>query len=139
MMIDLAEHYHDGPVQMRDISKRQDVSMKYLEQLVIPLKRAKFIMSVRGPKGGHMLTRPPENIRVGEIVRVLENQSRLVNCLEHPEACSKYPHCAARDIWNVANEAVYEKLDAYTLSDMAGDIINRDGKGCSVPLESSAP
>lgn len=119
MMIDLAQHYDDGPVQMRDISERQNVSMKYLEQLVIPLKRAKFIRSVRGPKGGHMLARPPEKIRVGEIVRVLESQSCLVVCVENPDACEKYGDCPARDLWDAATRAVYEKLDTVTLSDVA--------------------
>ena len=84
MMIDLAKHYRDGPVQMKDISERQNVSLKYLEQLVIPLKKADFIRSVRGPKGGHMLSRSPARIRLGDVVRALESQPDLVNCLEDP-------------------------------------------------------
>jgi len=65
MMLDLAQHYDEGPIQMNEISKRQNISVKYLEQLIIPLKKANFIKSVRGPKGGHMLARPPEEIAIG--------------------------------------------------------------------------
>ncbi|MBW1787931.1 MAG: Rrf2 family transcriptional regulator [Deltaproteobacteria bacterium] len=119
MMVDLARNYKKGPVQMREISKRQNLSVKYLEQLVIPLKRAKFITSVRGPKGGHMLSRSPEKITVGDIVRVLEGQLCLVKCLEHPGLCDMSSSCVSRDIWGMATEAVYEKLNSVTLLDMA--------------------
>ena len=65
-MLDLAQHYDEGPVQISNIAKRQDISVKYLEQLIIPLKKVNFIKSFRGPKGGHMLTKSPEEITVGE-------------------------------------------------------------------------
>jgi Rrf2 family iron-sulfur cluster assembly transcriptional regulator len=119
MMIDLATHYSDGPVQMKDISIRQNVSVKYLEQLVIPLKKAKFIKSVRGPKGGHMLTRSPNKIRVGDIVRVLESQSCLVNCMENPALCGNFKACPTRKMWDMATQAVYDKLNSFTLLEMA--------------------
>ena len=59
LMLDMAQHYNEGPIQLGDIAKRQDVSVKYLEQIIISLKKARYIESVRGPKGGHILTRPP--------------------------------------------------------------------------------
>jgi len=71
MMIDMGQRYDSGPIQIGDIAQRIDVSVKYLEQLIIPLKKAGYITSVRGPKGGHMLTRAPHEITVGEIVDVL--------------------------------------------------------------------
>ena len=77
MMLDLAQRYDDGPVQIGDIAKRQDISVKYLEQLIIPLKKAKYVTSVRGPKGGHMLAKSPEKITVGEIVELLEGGTSL--------------------------------------------------------------
>jgi Rrf2 family protein len=125
MMVDLARNYERGPVQMKDISKRQNISAKYLEQLIIPLKRAKFITSVRGPKGGHMLSRSPGKITVGDIVRVLEGQSCLVNCLDDPASCDMSSSCASRNIWAMATQAVYEKLNSVTLLDMARDSKNR--------------
>ncbi len=80
-MLELAQHYREGPVHLGDIAKRQDVSVKYLEQIIIPLKRAHYIESVRGPKGGHILTKPPEEITVGEIVALLEEGTSLVECV----------------------------------------------------------
>ena len=72
MLLDMAQHYNQGPVQVGDIAKRQGISVKYLEQIIIPLKRAGYVKSARGPKGGHALARRPEEITVGEIVALLE-------------------------------------------------------------------
>lgn len=121
MMVDLAQHYDEGPVQIRDIAERQDISAKYLEQLIIPLKKANYIKSVRGPKGGHLLAMPPEEITVGEIVRTLEDQISLVHCIENPGTCHRVGACLTRDLWRTATKAVYNELDAVTLF----ELINR--------------
>jgi len=116
-MLDLAQHFNQGPVQMGDIAKRQDVSVKYLEQLIIPLKKAGYIKSVRGPKGGHMLATSPENITVGEIVRLLEGEICLAPCIETLNACGRASGCPTRDIWASATTAMYKELDSITLSE----------------------
>ena len=72
ILVDLARHNDQGPVQIGEISKRQDISVKYLEQLIRPLKQASMVNSVRGPKGGHMLAKKPEEITLGQIVRLFE-------------------------------------------------------------------
>jgi Rrf2 family protein len=118
MMVDLAQHYDKGPVQIGDIAKRQDISVKYLEQLIIPLKKADYIRSVRGPKGGHMLTRPPEEITVGEIVKILEGGIDLSGCIENPNSCERTERCLTRGVWEEATKAMYEKLNSTTLSKM---------------------
>ena len=118
MMVDLARHYDQGPVQIRDIAKRQDISVKYLEQLIIPLKKAGFIDSVRGPKGGHLLSRPPETITAGEIVRVLEPQTGLVQCIEHPQECERVGKCPTRRLWETATRAFYDQLNGVTLAEL---------------------
>ena len=118
MMLDMAEHYEDGPVQIGDIAKRVDVSVKYLEQLIIPLKKAGYVKSVRGPKGGHMLTRDPNKITIGEIVCVLEGGIDLSECIENPDVCSKSKDCSARGMWQEATKAMHNKLNSVTLSDM---------------------
>ena len=115
LMVDLAQHYEEGPVSINDIARRQDISPKYLEQLIIPLKKKKHIKSVRGPKGGHMLARPPEEITVGEIVKTLEGETGLVHCIANPESCNRVAFCLTRDIWKTATEAIYNHLDAVTL------------------------
>lgn len=116
MMVDLAQHYDQGPVQIRDIARRQAISVKYLEQLVIPLKKAGFIASVRGPKGGHLLSKPPETITAGDIVRVLENDIGLVQCIENPEACERIETCPTRDLWETATRTLYDQLNGVTLA-----------------------
>ena len=116
MMLDLAKHFDEGPVQINDISKRENISVKYLEQLIIPLKKAGIIKSFRGPKGGHMLTSPPDIITVGDIVRILEGGMDLINCIENPELCDRTEHCLMRDVWEEATKAMYDKLDSVTLS-----------------------
>ena len=121
MMLDLAQHYDEGPVQIRNVSKRENISVKYLEQLIIPLKKANFIKSVRGPKGGHMLAKPPEAITVGEIVRVLEGGINLSSCIENPEVCDRTSDCLTRDLWEETTKAMYEKLNSATLSKMINE------------------
>ena len=120
-MLDLAKRYDEGPVQIGDVSKRENISVKYLEQLIIPLKKASFIKSVRGPKGGHMLAKPPEEITVGEIVRVLEGGINLSSCIENPEVCDRTSHCLTRGVWEEATKAMYDKLNSATLSKMIND------------------
>jgi len=121
MMLDLAQHYDEGPVQIGDVAKREDISVKYLEQLIIPLKKANFIKSVRGPKGGHMLSKPPEEISVGEIVRILEGGINLSSCIENPEMCDRTSICLTRGIWEETTKAMCNKLNSVTLAKMIND------------------
>ena len=119
MMLDLAEHYDDGPIQIGDISKRQNISVKYLEQLIIPLKKTNYIKSVRGPKGGHMLAKRPDEITVGEIVKVLEGGIDLTLCVGNPKGCLRSKSCPTRNVWEEATNAMYDKLNSITLKEMA--------------------
>ena len=116
LMQDLAQHYDKGPVRIGEIAKRQDMPVKYLEQLIIPLKRSDLVMSVRGPKGGHMLARPPEKISFGQIVRALEGGIELAGCIENPDACKRSGHCLTRAIWEDVSKAMCERLNSITLS-----------------------
>jgi Rrf2 family iron-sulfur cluster assembly transcriptional regulator len=118
ILVDLARNSNQGPVQMGDISKRQDISVKYLEQLIRPLKQANMVNSVRGPKGGHRLTKKPEDITLGQIVRLFEGQSELVECISNPEKCSMSDDCQVRLAWEDATKVLYEKLDSTTIADL---------------------
>jgi Rrf2 family iron-sulfur cluster assembly transcriptional regulator len=118
LLLDMAVHYNQGPVQLGDIAKRQNISVKYLEQIIIPLKKAKYIQSVRGPKGGHALTRPPEEITVGEIVALLEEGATLAECSEHSAVCERSATCPTRLIWHEAAKAMFDKLNTITLADL---------------------
>ena len=118
LMLDLAQHYHEGPLQLGDIAKRQEVSVKYLEQIIIPLKKAHYIESVRGSKGGHFLTKPPEEITVGEIVAILEEGTSLVECVADPTVCERADICPTRLLWKEVSEAMFDRLEAVTLADL---------------------
>ena len=120
ILVDLARHNNQGPVQIGEISKRQDISVKYLEQLIRPLKQAKLVESVRGPKGGHMLVKKPEKITLGQIVRLFEGKSDLVECVSSPEKCNQADDCQVRLAWKDATRVLYEKLDSTTIADLMG-------------------
>ena len=117
-MIDLAEHYSEGPVSIGSIAERQGISVKYLEQIIVLLKKAGFIKSVRGPKGGHMLATPPEEIKMGEVLAALEDGLDVSGCVHDPEACDRAEDCKARDLWEVATSAMYNELNSLKLSEM---------------------
>ena len=118
MVLNLAENYNEGPVQIGQIAKQLEVSVKYLEQLIIPLKKADLIKSVRGPKGGHKLAKPPNEVTVGDIVRILEGGIDLSDCISDPEICQNTGSCVTRSLWQEATDAMYDKLDSTTFADM---------------------
>ena len=118
ILLDMAKQYKKGTIQSKDIARRQNISQKYLEQIIIPLKKANYIKSVRGAKGGHMLAKSPEAITVGEIVALLEGGSSLTECSENPEACDKVDTCLTRYLWRETAKAMYEKLNSITYSDL---------------------
>jgi Rrf2 family protein len=119
MLVDIARHQSDGPVQIGDISKRQGISVKYLEQLMLPLKKAKLVLSVRGPKGGHLLAENPELITLGRIVRLLEPQIDPVECIGYPDKCTMSDECQTRWAWREASRVFFEKLDSITVTELA--------------------
>ncbi len=129
MMLDLAAHHDQGPTPLRAIAKRQDLSVKYLEQLIIPLKAAGFIRSVRGARGGYTLARNPDKISVGEIIEILEGGLSLVDCVEDSKVCQHEKECATRDIWVRMSRRLMEELSSLSLQDIL------DGKNISANPE----
>lgn len=119
LLLDLAQSDGNSFVQLKEISKRQGISLKYLEQIIIPLKRARLVESSRGASGGYRLARPPERISVGEIVAILEGRKALTRCEIDPEVCERSESCSVRNLWKEATEALYDKLDGVSLSDLA--------------------
>jgi Rrf2 family protein len=118
LILDMARHYNQGPVQLGEIAKRQDISLKYLEQIIRPLKKADYIKSFRGSKGGHILNKSPAEITVGEIVALLEGRSSVTRCVENPETCDRVDRCLARFVWIEASKAMFEKLQSFTFADL---------------------
>ena len=118
LMLDMAENYQGGPIQLGVIAKRQGIPVKYLEQIIIPLRKAGYVSSVRGYKGGYMLARPPEEVTIGEIVVLLERGLELTACADFPEHCERADTCVMRLLWQQAAEAMYLKLNEFTLADL---------------------
>jgi len=118
LMVDMAQHYADGPIHLANVARRQGISVKYLEQIIIPLKKANYIQSVRGPKGGHQLAKPPAEITVGEIVALLEEGTTLAECSANDESCERASTCLTRRLWQEAAQAMFDKLDSITLADV---------------------
>ncbi|MGQ9668748.1 MAG: RrF2 family transcriptional regulator [Desulfosoma sp.] len=118
MMLYLARNGEQSPVQLHEIASHESISVKYLEQLIIPLKKANLVTSVRGAKGGHRLARSPDKITIGDVVRAVERQTELVECLSHPQMCERAETCPARPVWNMPTRAMYQVLDSLSLSDV---------------------
>ena len=118
IILELARHFGQNPVQVSQIAKTQKIPAKYLEQLIRTLKQAELITSVRGAKGGHLLNKKPESISVGQLVRLFEGQTDLVGCVSSPDKCRMAAECRVREVWIEATEAMYAKLDGVTIADL---------------------
>lgn len=119
-MLDLAIHGGQGPVLLKDLAERQGLSVKYLEQLVGPLRKAGLVKSKRGVRGGFQLARAPEEIRMLEVVEAVEGSLILVECVAHPKGCPRADDCATKEVWSKAARAIREVLAGITLADMIG-------------------
>ena len=118
LMLDLARFYDQAPIPLAEIAKRQKLSVKYLEQLIIPLKASGLIRSVRGARGGYRLARSPERITVGQVIEVLEGGLSLVDCVNNPKACKLRVHCLTRPLWQGVSRVIKEHLYSLTLKDV---------------------
>jgi len=140
ILLDLAHHQNQGPVQIGEISKRQGISVKYLEQLIRPLKEAKLVTSVRGPKGGHIMAQKPEDVTLGQIVRLFEGQAELVECISCPQKCPMSDDCRVRLAWMEATQALYHKLDTTSIADLLkGDSHANGTKETCRPVRKAKP
>lgn len=118
-MFVLAEEYGtQEPVSLSEIAKRQHIPENYLEQLVRELRKAGLINSIRGPKGGYLLSRAPESISVGEILRTVEGDLAPTDCAGHKGACQNEQDCATHQVWVKLYEGINDVVDGMSLSDM---------------------
>jgi Rrf2 family protein len=118
LMVDLALHYGDGPIFLKDIAGRQGISEKYLWQLINPLKATGLVSSTRGAHGGYALGKTPESISLKEILQVLEGSLCLVDCVDNPSLCERSNSCISRDIWGEASRGMQRTLEGTTLATM---------------------
>ena len=117
-MYDLACNYNAGPQPIKAIAERQSIPEAYLEQLFAALKRDNLVNSVRGAQGGYTLSRAPEEITVGDVLRTLEGGLNLVDCLLEEDACGKSCACPSRIVWLKIRDGLNRIVDGITLKDM---------------------
>jgi len=117
-LLDLALHQDEGLVPLKDIARRQEVSLPYLEHLITPLIAAGLVKSTRGARGGVLLFKPPSEIKLSEVIQVLEGSIAPVDCINNPDVCHRSASCATRDVWSEMKEAMSQVLDSTTLQDL---------------------
>ena len=120
LMLNLARNYNQGSetVILKNIAKEEEISIRYLEQIIIPLKLAKLVKSVRGAGGGYTLSRPPADIKLIDILKVLEGTCCLVDCIEDESFCKRIPSCVTHDLWKEASYLLKEYFEGMTLEDL---------------------
>lgn len=117
-ILELAENMGKGPLQIKVIAQRQDISVKYLEQLMAVLRSAGFIRSIRGSKGGYVLAKAPNQIRLNDVFNCLEGPVVTAECVEDENYCAKAADCVARQLWVQVQDAVKNVLQSITLQDL---------------------
>ena len=117
-VLELAANYGAGPLQIRLIAQRQDISVKYLEQLMAILKSAQVVRSIRGAKGGYILARAPAQIKLSELFYALEGPVTTVECVADQNYCARVADCATRSVWIQLQQAIQDVLQSITLQDL---------------------
>jgi Rrf2 family cysteine metabolism transcriptional repressor len=119
-MSELARHYGQGPISLADVARTQGISQPYLEQIAIDLRRAGLLQSKRGAQGGYFLSREPQAITAGEVIRALEGSILPVECVAEQRCtpCSREDACSTRNIWEQVRDRLVETLDSITLADL---------------------
>ena len=133
VMIDLALHDTGEYIALKDISARQDITVKYLEQIVTTLGKAGLLRSMRGNNGGHKLARKPKDYSVGEILRTMEGSLTPVECLQNAQMeCPRADSCATLNFWKGLDEVVNKYVDSYTLQDLVNETKENIGYDYSI-------
>jgi Rrf2 family transcriptional regulator, cysteine metabolism repressor len=117
-VLSLAANYGKGPLQTNVIAKQQELSIKYLEQLMAILKASGLVKSIRGAKGGYVLAKKPDEIKLSEVFFCLEGPIVTVECIESPSYCDRYADCTCRQLWSQVQQAITTILQSMTLQDM---------------------
>ncbi len=119
LMLDLATYNTGEPVTLKDIARRQDISEKYLEQIISMLGKSGLVQSIRGSQGGYLLRRDPADYTVGDILRVTEGDLSLVDCIspDGPD-CDREAGCVTVRVWRILTDAINQAADSITLADL---------------------
>ncbi len=119
ILLDLAMHGSgEQPRMLRDVAESQQISLKYLSRLIVDLRRARMVRSVRGVKGGFFLARKPAELTLLEIIEAMEGSISIVDCVGKPEKCARHNCCPARDVWSELNDGIRDLMRKITLEDI---------------------
>jgi Rrf2 family protein len=117
-MVELASHYGEGPIELKEIAKKENISLKYLEQVINPLRADGLVKAIRGAKGGYSLAKPPSEICLYDVIETLEGPLNLLECLGDAKACQRISSCVTREVWKEVSDAISRILYSVTLEDM---------------------
>ena len=128
-LVELAQRDGNQPVRTAEIAKKQHIPEPYLDQVLTSLNKFGFIHSRRGPSGGHVLAKPPEQISLGDIMTKLEGRSAPLDCIEQPSECTLSAACAQREIWQSVEDAIEKVLNMTSIATLASrqEVINIGG------------
>lgn len=118
-MVELALEYNQDPVKLKDIARRQDISLKYLEQVMFPLRVSGFVKTLKGSKGGYTLARPPEQVTLLDLVECVEGRVSPVECADNPDLCTRSEICPTHPAWVSLKEAMKKELGRISLAELA--------------------
>lgn len=135
-MYELALHYGEGPISLKSVAQSQGLSENYLEQLMVPLRRAELVQSTRGAQGGYMLGKSPAEITIGSIITAVEGPIAVVDCLlaeaeSAEQKCAKACGCVTRDIWERVCDSISQVLESITLQDLLDNDKSKQNIGCA--------
>lgn len=119
LLLELALNYERKLLSISQIAEKEEISSKFLSQIIIPLKGAGLIQSTRGAQGGYELTKSPEKITLLEVFRVLEGDCLLTECISDPDACRRSPICVAKEVWDDLSKTIETKLQSIDLDELA--------------------
>lgn len=120
ILIDLARHDSGGPVRTADISARTGVTVRFIEQILKPLKRDGLVHSTRGAAGGYTLARPPQDVSLATVIRTIEGTLSLTRCCENPSLCPRLDDCPTHHAWLRVTKAMEAELEGITLQELMG-------------------
>ncbi len=121
LMLNLAHNYNNGndAIILKNVSNAEEISIRYLEQIIIPLKINKLVKSIRGAGGGYILARHPSQIKLSDILNSLEGTMSLVECVEDDDYCDRIDECVTHEIWKKASSMLQDYFESLTLQDLA--------------------
>lgn len=127
LMLDLAVHNTGEAISLKDIAKRQEISDKYLEQIISVLNKAGYVKSIRGAQGGYMLKKAPKDYTIGMILRLTEGTLAPVSCVEEDSECAREGNCVTYMVWKKINDAIADVVDSITLEDLVDWQLQKGG------------